>query len=134
MSATKAIRVSCALIEREGAVLACQRSSAMTFALKWEFPGGKIEPGESAEQCLSRELMEEIGVRVAIISPLSEVTHHYEGVTVTLYPFLCSILSGEPVLHEHAASLWLPPQELTRLDWCEADLPIIREYLERFPR
>ncbi|MBJ6723993.1 (deoxy)nucleoside triphosphate pyrophosphohydrolase [Geomesophilobacter sediminis] len=131
MSERRHLQVSCALIERDGAVLACRRSATMKMPLKWEFPGGKIEAGESAAECLVREVLEEMAVRVSIIEPLTPVTHDYATFTVTLYPFVCSIEEGEPVLHEHAELLWLPPDELPHLDWCEADFPIIADYRER---
>jgi 8-oxo-dGTP diphosphatase len=132
----KHIHVACAIVENDGKVLAAQRSNAMSLPLKWEFPGGKIEPGESAEQCLQRELVEEIGIHVCVVKSLTINTHHYPTFTVTLYPFLCLIESGEIVLHEHSAIAWLPPEELTSLDWAEADLPIIDSYrkaLKRIP-
>lgn len=101
----------------------------MNMPLKWEFPGGKIDPGESAEQCLRRELVEEMGIHVYVGKSLPAHTHHYPTFTVTLYPFVCIIESGVIVLHEHAAAVWLSPDELHTLDWAEADLPVIKSYL-----
>lgn len=123
------IHVTCAIIERDGLVLAAQRSATMTLPLKWEFPGGKIDPGESAEECLLREIVEELGIQVGIEKNLPATTHNYPAFSVTLYPFVCSIETGEIVLHEHAAISWLPPTELHTLDWAEADLPVIQSYL-----
>lgn len=121
----KHIHVACAIIERDGVLLAAQRSSAMSLPLKWEFPGGKIDPGETPQECLLRELMEEMSLCVAIQKELPPSTHHYPTFTVTLYPFLCSIAAGEIVLHEHAAIAWLAPEKLGTLDWAEADWPVI---------
>jgi 8-oxo-dGTP diphosphatase len=101
----------------------------MSLPLKWEFPGGKIDPGESAEECLRRELVEEMGIHVSVVKSLPVTTHQYPKFAVTLYPFVCSIASGEIVLHEHAAIDWLPPEELSTLDWAEADVPVIESYL-----
>ena len=101
----------------------------MKLPLKWEFPGGKIEPGEKPEECLKRELVEELGVNVDILKPLPLQTHSYPQFTVTLYPFICSITAGEITLHEHAAAKWLAPEKLLSLDWAEADLPVIEGYL-----
>ena len=101
----------------------------MSLPFKWEFPGGKIDENESPEQCLHRELFEELNVTVIVDRPLSPSTHRYETFAVTLYPFICTLESGEPVLHEHAASRWLPPDRLFSLDWAEADRPVIEEYL-----
>ena len=125
----KHIHVTCAIIERDGLVLAAQRSVDMSLPLKWEFPGGKIDPGESAEECLRRELVEEMGICVSVEKGLPASTYQYPKFAVTLYPFVCSIASGEIVLHEHAAIDWLPPEELPTLDWAEADVPVIESYL-----
>jgi len=125
----KHILVACAIIERDGLVLAAQRSATMNLPLKWEFPGGKIDPGESSEDCLRRELYEEMSIHVRAEKNLPATTHHYPTLTVTLHPFVCSIVSGEIILHEHAAISWLSPKELPTLDWAEADLPVIQSYL-----
>jgi len=124
----KHIHVACALIERGGLVLAAQRSAVMSIPLKWEFPGGKLEAGESAEECLQRELVEEMGITIAVGRPLPLHTHSYETFTVTLYPFVCSMGSDAITLHEHAAIAWLPPGELQTLDWAEADWPVLEAY------
>lgn len=125
----KHIHVTCAIIEQDGLVLAAQRSADMNLPHKWEFPGGKIDPGESAEECLRREMIEEMGIRVSVGKSLPATTHQYPKFAVTLYPFICSIASGEIVLHEHAAIDWLPPEDLPTLDWAEADVPVIESYL-----
>lgn len=125
----KHFQVACAIIERDGLILAAQRNPAMSLPLKWEFPGGKIDPGESAEECLHRELSEEMAIRVSVIKSLPATTHSYPSFSVTLYPFVCSIASGEIVLHEHASIVWLPPEQLHALDWAEADMPVISSYL-----
>lgn len=127
----KHVQVACAIIERNGLVLATQRSAVMSLPLKWEFPGGKIDPGETAEECLLRELVEEMSLRIAVGQRLPEHTHAYPDFTVTLHPFVCTIVAGEPLLHEHAALTWLAPGELLTLDWAEADLPVIAGYLAR---
>ena len=123
------IHVTCAIIERDNLILAAQRSANMSLPLKWEFPGGKIDYGESPEECLRREIVEEMGIQVRVGKSLSATTHNYPTLSVTLHPFVCSIESGEIVLHEHAAIVWLPPEELHNLDWAEADLPVIQSYL-----
>ena len=122
------IHVACAIIELEGKVLCTQRSEAMNMPLKWEFPGGKIDEGESPQECLKRELHEELGIEAAVGQPLTVTTHHYPSFSVTLYPFICEIISGEITLHEHSAMVWLRREELHKLDWAEADLSVIEEY------
>lgn len=128
--AMKHIRVSCAIIERDGLVLAVQRNSHMSMPLKWEFPGGKIDRGESAEECLRRELAEELSIEIGIEKRLASHTHHYSAFTVTLHPFVCTLKAERIVLHEHKALSWLPPESLETLDWAEADRPVIADYLE----
>ena len=100
----------------------------MSLPLKWEFPGGKIDEGESPEECIKRELIEELGIEVSVAQARPTTTHHYPSLSVTLYPFICEIISGEITLHEHSATIWLPIKELYKLDWAEADLPVIEEY------
>lgn len=128
------IHVACAIIEHDGLTLAARRSVKMSLPLKWEFPGGKIDAGESGKACLVRELREEMGVQIAVGRSLGAFTHGYPAFTVTLYPFLCRIISGEIILHEHAEIAWLSPEALPRLDWAEADIPVIEEYLAQHQR
>ena len=108
MSIAKHLHVTCAIIERDGLVLAVQRSATMSLPLKWEFPGGKIDGNESHEDCLRRELLEELGLRAAIRRSLPPSSYQYPTFGITLYPFICSIESGEPELREHSVLRWLP--------------------------
>jgi 8-oxo-dGTP diphosphatase len=103
----------------------------MNLPLKWEFPGGKIHQGEPPEQCVVREVGEELGLQVAIVRSLPPVSYDYPDFSVTLYPFICSVISGKITLHEHKALLWLSPSELLSLDWVAADFPIIWAYRDR---
>ena len=127
------VHVACAIIERDGLVLSALRSASMNLPLKWEFPGGKIEPGEGLEECLRRELVEEMGVGIRVGRPLTPATHEYPSFIVTLYPYVCSIVSGEITLFEHSAIAWLPAERMGELDWADADLPVIAEYQRGFP-
>jgi len=102
----------------------------MSLPLKWEFPGGKIEQGETPSECLQRELMEELDLYVLVGDPLNPMTHDYATFIVTLYPFICTIKSGAITLHEHAAVAWLPPSRLPSLDWAAADRPVLDAYLK----
>jgi len=122
--------VVCALIEDDGKVLIARRSIRQALPLKWEFPGGKIEPGESKAEALSREIREELGVDIAVGAALPAVTHAYPDFTIVLHPRICRLVSGTPVPHEHAEIVWCPPDRLGTLDWAEADLPVLRYYLD----
>ena len=97
----------------------------MAMPLKWEFPGGKIHPGETPEECLRRELLEELGVVAKVGRALPPFTHRYPGFTITLYPFLCAIESGEASPREHEQIAWFAPEDLAGLDWADADRPIV---------
>lgn len=123
------LHVACAIIICNEKILAAQRSDSMSLPLKWEFPGGKIEPGEEAAGCLERELLEELGITVTIDRTLPTATHSYDDFTVTLYPFVCRLSGGDITLHEHKAICWVEPLRMPELDWAEADLPIIATFL-----
>jgi len=123
------LHVACAIIEHDGKVLAAQRSETMNMPLKWEFPGGKLEPGETPEACLVREVREELAIGINLGRALPTTTHSYETFTVTLYPFVCALADGIMTLHEHRAVAWMKPEQISALDWAEADYPIIADYL-----
>ena len=125
------LQVSCAIIERDGLVLAARRSATMSLPLKWEFPGGKIDPGESPEECLVRELREELRILVRLEQKLPVSTHQYPSVTVTLHPFVCTMATGHPNPQEHDTVAWFTPEELSTLDWAAADVPVLATYLVR---
>lgn len=129
-----AIPVTCALIERAGRVLLARRPEGKALGGKWEFPGGKVDPGESSERCLQREIEEELGCRVEVGQALSPVVHSYPGGCIELIPFRCTVLSGEPEALEHAEITWLEPRDLLEMDLADADEPILREYLHILDR
>jgi len=122
------IHVTCAIIEYNGLVLAAKRSPAMNLPHKWEFLGGKIEPGEDPRACLQREIHEELGMDIAVKTALPAVNHQYPDFGIILYPFVCSAESDFFSLQEHAKALWLKPEALQDLDWAEADLPVLAAY------
>ncbi len=122
------VQVSCAvIINQQNKVLAVQRSEKMSMPLKWEFPGGKIEAGESPEYALIREIQEELDVQIQIVGSLSPTSHDYDKFQIRLVPFLAKIKSGRIVLNEHNKMLWIKQSELSSLDWAAADVPIVKE-------
>jgi 8-oxo-dGTP diphosphatase len=127
----KNILVACAIIRQEGKILAVQRSELMNLPFKWEFPGGKINEGESPEQCVIREVSEELNLQIEVGQSLPSVNYDYPDFSVTLFPFICAIVSGEIILHEHKSMLWLSTHELWSLDWLAPDLEIISAYRDR---
>jgi 8-oxo-dGTP diphosphatase len=95
----------------------------------WEFPGGKIQNGEMPEDAIVREIREELGCSVRPIRPLPAHTHEYPSLTVTLVPYLCDVIDGEPRALEHAQLRWASKAELVGLEWSAADVPILARYL-----
>ena len=123
-------RVVCAIIHQDDKILAVQRSEAMKLPLKWEFPGGKIEPNESEQQCIQREIKEELDIDIEVLQRLNPVLHDYPDFSIELIPYTAKHINGEIKLKEHAQYLLLDKSELQELDWAEADVPIVEEYLE----
>lgn len=123
------IAVACALIERDGKVLAARRPLAKAQGGKWEFPGGKLHEGELARDALVREIAEELRVAINVGDALAPSTHDYGAFAITLHPFRCSIAAGAPNPVEHEAIAWLEPGELAGLDWAAADVPVVASYL-----
>lgn len=119
------------ILDEAGRLLACKRPEGKHLGGKWEFPGGKLEAGESPEQALVRELEEELGIRIEAGAVLTPVVWDYGRGPIRLHPFVCRILGGELHPHEHSEIRWCSPDELKELDWAEADLPILGEWLAR---
>jgi len=127
------IDVVCGVIrDDEGRYLACQRPDGKHLAGLWEFPGGKVEQGESPQQALIRELQEELGITVQVGRPFAPVTYDYKTVIIRLLPFLCEIGEGAPHAHEHSALEWCAMEDFPKLPWAEADLPILAEIVKDF--
>lgn len=125
-----ALQVACALVFQSGRLLATRRDPARAFPLKWEFPGGKLEDGESAEVALHRELEEELQLKVRIIEALEPVSFRDDGNFIDLIPFACRADQAHaPRPVDHVEIRWLVPGEAASLDWAPADIPL----LERLP-
>lgn len=115
------VHVVAAAIVREGRLLTARRPLHTRNGGKWELPGGKVEPGESEEAALIREIQEELGCEVTPVERLGEVL--YDG--LCLCGWRCVLVAGEPVLSEHTALLWLHPTQLYDVDWATADVPLL---------
>lgn len=116
---------------RGGLILAAQRGPGRTLAGYWEFPGGKIEPGETPQQALARELREELQIEVEVGEFVARAEHTYEFGTVRLDAYFCTLKDDEPHLTEHLELRWLDVDQLAELDWTAADIPIIEELRRR---
>jgi len=117
--------VSCAVIVDGDRVLVTQRSEHMPHPLKWEFPGGKLKPGETPEGSVIREIREELGVEISVIQLLPSVRHRYSDLDIKLIPFVCAIKQGEIDLSEHKSYSWVHRSELDQVDWLEADIEVV---------
>lgn len=121
--------VVCALIERDGKLLVAQRASGKALAGKWEFPGGKIDPGETAFQAIIREIREELDCVVEPLRLLQPSVHSYPTRTIALHPVICELRQGKPRALEHAAVDWVNALDVRFLDLAEADIPVLEDYL-----
>jgi len=126
----KPLEVVCAVIIRQdGKLLACQRNSQTSLPSKWEFPGGKIEKNESPKSALKREILEELQIHINILKSLSTVVHQYPDFEIALSPYICEIQNSDtPIAIEHSEIRWVSTLEAKKLDWAEADLPVLSEY------
>lgn len=121
------IKVACAIIYKDDKILCVQRNAEKARALKWEFPGGKINYNERDEDCIIREIKEELHVTISINKKLNSIQHRYSDIEIELIPFHCSIIDGDIKLTEHERYLWLKKEELQTIDFCDADLKVIAE-------
>ena len=118
-----------AAVLRHGLVLAARRTTPPAAAGRWEFPGGKVEPGETEEQAAVREIREELDLEIKVgasLGPAVDISAAYR-----LHVYLASIVDGEPVLREHAELRWFGAAELDEMDWLVPDRPFVRELRTR---
>ncbi len=125
-------RVTCAVIMEGGKVFAARRGKQAKHPFKWEFPGGKVEAGESDEACLHRELNEELGMQVEIMQKLPVFEHAYPDFHIRLVPFVCRPTGSGHTPGEHDLTEWFAPEYLPGLDWAEADVPVMQFVLKHF--
>ena len=126
------IPVVCAIIIRDNHILLAQRPEGKHLALKWEFPGGKVEPGEEPAAALIRELREEMGCTVDIVAALPRSEHSYDRGTIEMIPFVCALNanSTEPEAQEHAAIAWVTLDAVAGFDLAPADWPVVEALKE----
>ena len=121
------VTVAAAIIRRGRSILIARRALGIDHGGMWELPGGKVEPGESPDAALEREIREELGARISVGRSSGESVHDYDGKTVILLCFECTLIddSVEPRLGEHSELRWVQPEELRAFRFTEADIPII---------
>ena len=120
----KTVEVSAAVILDGGRVFATQRGYG-AYKDSWEFPGGKLEPGETPQEALAREIREELNTQVEVGDLLQTIDFDYPAFHLTLHCFLCTVTSGTLELQEHEAARWLSADELYSVDWLPADLAVL---------
>jgi 8-oxo-dGTP diphosphatase len=125
----KKIEVVAAIIQRDGAYLATQRGYG-EFEGLWEFPGGKIESGESRESALKREVQEELGIDITINNFLCTTDYDYPLFHLTMHCYLCRVETGEIELREHKSARWLTTELLDSVEWLPADKDVIEKLMQ----
>ncbi|MDQ0300618.1 8-oxo-dGTP diphosphatase [Salibacterium salarium] len=128
----KNIHVVGAVIVENQKILCAQRGNSKSLPFKWEFPGGKIEEGESPQKALKREIEEEMHCTIEIGEQIDHTVYEYDFGIVHLTTFYCTVIDREPVLTEHAAIKWMSPSQLHTLDWAPADIPAIEKISRAF--
>ena len=126
------LKVAAAIIEKDGFIFAARKKDGLHLAGYWEFPGGKIEPGETPEECLTRELWEEFGVRCEIGGFLGESIHDYGNKVIKLLGYFATHIDGAFRLSDHDAIRWLLPSELAGFCWAPADVPLVSKLQEKY--
>jgi len=123
------IKVAVAIIEKEGRILIARKSREGPLKDRWEFPGGKVEEGETAEECVKREVFEELGIDIAVKECVCACTYNYVHMSVELLAYRASHVSGEVRRHEYQQVQWVMPSELNTYDFPEANRPLINKLM-----
>ena len=126
----KTIEVAAAVILKDGRVFTTQRGYG-PYKDGWEFPGGKLEPGETPEQALIREIREELDTEIAVGEKLIQVEYDYPDFHLSMACFLCAVRSGSLTLKEHESAKWLTPEDLDSVSWLPADRIVVNQLRRR---
>mgnify|MGYP000192545854 CR=1 FL=1 len=128
----KLLKVVGAIIEnRDKEILCALRSPKMSLPNRWEFPGGKIEQGETFKQAIEREIREELSCTIQFMDVFNDSTYDYEKFTVNLITVKCKLISGTPTKSEHSKLIWMSRENLPSLNWAPADIPTMKKLLEQ---
>lgn len=127
----KHIEVVAAIIIHDNKTLCVQRNKNKLpyISEKFEFPGGKMEPGETKEETIKREILEELKMEISVGEDFLTVTHEYPDFIITMHSFICNCKNQNVTLTEHISYKWLAKNELTPLDWAAADIPIVQKLM-----
>jgi len=121
------VKVAAAIIEKDGRILIAKRKEGWRHAGKWEFPGGTVEQNETPEECLRRELLEELAIEAEVGELYCDVTHAYRYATIQLLVYRARHVSGEYILADHDEMRWVLPAELLQYEFPEADAPVVKK-------
>lgn len=122
--------VAAVIVDDNGKIFCTQRGNYGELALKWEFPGGKIELGETQQDALRREIKEELETDIEVLNHIISVNHQYETFKLSLHAYYSKVIKGKLALTEHVNSKWLSKEELNLLEWAAADIPIVNKLRE----
>ena len=127
----KHIEVVAAIIKNDDKILCVQRNTNKLeyISKKFEFPGGKMEPGETKQEAIKREILEELKMQIVVQEEFITVNHEYPDFIITMHSFICTCKNPTVTLTEHIAYKWLNKNEIANLDWAAADIPIVKELI-----
>ena len=123
----KHYEVVAAVIVKDNKVYCCQRGNKGECAFKWEFPGGKIELGETKEEALVREIKEELNCKIKVEKYITTIDHEYNTFFITMHVYLCTLIDREPTISEHITYKWCDVSELESLDFAQADYKFLNK-------